>query len=88
MSQGGIKLIVEPVSRTAGTGSRRTSALNHKAFDDPVKDEAVVKIFFAARLLAAFCQIDKIPYGFGAFFGVKFNFKSTLTGFKNRSGLK
>jgi hypothetical protein len=85
MSQGRIKLIVEPVSRAAGTGSRRTPALYHKAFDDPVKDEAVVKISIPVRLLAAFGQIDKIPYGFGALFGVKFSLKSTLIGFKNRS---
>jgi hypothetical protein len=51
-------------------GSRWASALDDKAFDDPVKNEAVVKISLPVRLLAALGQIDKIPYGFGTLFGI------------------
>ena len=33
--------------------------------------------YFATRLLAAFCQIDKIPYRFRTLFGIEFGFKSS-----------
>ena len=49
-----------------------------------MKNEAVVKVSLPGCLLAAFGQVDKIPYGFGALFGVKFSLKITLIGFKIR----
>ena len=40
------ELTLDAVSRATHTGSVRASALNHKAVDDTVEDQAVIKAFF------------------------------------------
>ena len=45
------ELTLDAVSRATHTGSVRASALDHKAVDDTVEDQAVIKAFFSKALI-------------------------------------
>jgi len=57
------KFSLDAVAGIAHPGSVRASALDHKAFDNPVEDQAVIKFFVD--------QTDEIVYGIGSDFRVK-----------------
>jgi hypothetical protein len=80
-----IKLVLEFVSRTAGSGSEGAAPLNNKIFDNAVKGQAVIKVSLPFCLLPAFGQVDEIPNRFGALFGIKLGLKSAQIGLKNSS---
>ena len=64
MGKGIHNLIFEFVSWVPLTGSRRIATLNHKIFDNPVENDAVVIwfvfVFFTYKRTLSFRQRDKI----------------------------
>ena len=57
-----IKFSFDGISRAAHAGSVRAAALNHKAIDDTVKDEAIIEAFFY--------KTDEIVYCIGGDFRI------------------
>ena len=60
------ELTLDAVSRATHTGSVRASALDHKAVDDTMEDQTIIKSFFY--------KTDKIVYGIRCDFRIKLCF--------------
>lgn len=60
------KFSFDAIARTTRTVSVRIAALDHKAFDNAVKDQAVIKFFFD--------KADKVAYRVGRGFRIELGF--------------
>ena len=67
------KLTFDGISRTSHAGTLRTAALDHKATDDSVKDQAVIE--------AVFDKADKIVYSVRSFITSPFAIVMVTIGF-------
>lgn len=82
-------LIGKFITGTTYAGTKRITALDHEAFDDAVKNNAVVEWFvgnfFAGKGInsGAFSKFDKIPDGVGSYLGEKGYLHGALVGFDN-----
>ena len=71
-------LIVETVAWTTTTGSRWIAALNHKALDDAVEDDIVIKTFA--------CEENEVVYGHWRLGCIQLELHCSSNGF-NRRGI-